>query len=333
MRSRLLIAALVVPLLAASGAASPAVATPPPPEPLPVATASTAPMFAYSALPFSEAAGPGRAFLGAGDIRIMRTDAADDRAVTTGPATEFEPAFSPDGKLIAFSSDRADIRAGRTDIWVVRRDGTGMRRVTTGLNARGPAWSPDGKRIAASTDTGIAAFSATGKALVQVTTNTAEHTDFAPVWNSGGSHVIFTRTSLSSGATTGQSLWYAADDGSSAKRLLDDTAPGGYLSQPDVSVDGKLLTFLQIDASGTGIWLADLSGKLIRRLVFSTTGYLNSPTFSPDGQWVLFTHSGPDGRSPSSMRLVSLDATKTKLIARIKQGNYYAPSWDPSTKS
>ncbi|MBA3745757.1 hypothetical protein [Sporichthya sp.] len=327
MRSRLLIAALVVPLLA-----GPAVAAPPPPEPLPVATTSKAPIFAYSALPFSEAAGPGRAFLGAGDIRVMRADASDDRSVTTGPATEFEPAFSPNGKLIAFSSDRADISAGRTDIWLVRRDGTGMRRVTTGLNARGPAWSPDGKRIAASTDSGVVAFSATGKALVQVTTNTAEHTDFAPVWNSGGSHVIFTRTTFTNGATTGQSLWYAAANGSGAKRLLDDTAPAGYLSQPDVSPDGKLLTFLQADANGTGIWLADLSGKLIRRLAFSATGYLNSPTFSPDGQWVLFTHSGPDGRSPSSMRLVNLDATKTKLVARIKQGNYYAPSWDPSAK-
>ena len=100
MRTRLLIAALVVPLLAA-----PAAASPPPPEPLPVATASTAPD-RHSALPFSEAAGPSRAFLGAGDIRMMRADATDDRAVTTGPTTEFEPAFSPNGKLIAFSRPR-----------------------------------------------------------------------------------------------------------------------------------------------------------------------------------------------------------------------------------
>lgn len=332
MRTRLLIAAVLVPLLA-----GPAVAAPPPPEPLPIAKRSTAPVFAYSALPFSEAAGPGRGFLGAGDIRIMRTDATDDRAVTTGPATEFEPAFSPDGKLIAFSSDRADVSAGRTDIWVVRVDGTGMRRLTTGLNARGPAWSPDGKRIAASTDTGIVTFAAAGKGagkqLVQVTTNNAEHTDFAPVWNFGSSHLVFTRIARANGATTGQALWYAAADGSGAKRLLGDSAPGGYLSQPDISADGKLLTFLQVDANGTGIWLADLSGTVIRRLALSATGYLNSPAFSPDGRWVLFTHSGPDGRSPSSMRLVSLDGMRTRIIARIEQGNYYAPSWDPSAKS
>lgn len=332
MRTRVLLTVTGLVLALAPHAAS-ADDTPPPPKPLPATSnAPKAPSIAYSALPFSEAAGPGRGFLGAGDIRVMRTDATDDRPVTTGPATEFEPAFSPDGKLIAFSSDRADVTAGRTDIWVVRRDGTGLRRVTTNLNAREPAWSPDGQRIAAGTDAGIATFTATGKNLVQVTRNTADHVDFAPVWDADGTRVLFTRTTRTNGATTGQSLWSAGADGSRPKPLLDDTAPAGYLSQPAVSPDGTLVTFLSADAGGTGIWLANRSGRLIRRLVHSSTGRLNSPSFSPDGRWVLFTHSGPDGRSPSSMRLVAVEGTKTKLITRIKQGNYYAPSWDPTSR-
>jgi Tol biopolymer transport system component len=309
---------------------APSIATaagpPPPPKPLPVT--SHAPFIAYSALPYSEAAGPARAYLGAGDIRIIRADSTDDHAVTSGPATEFEPAFSPDGRMIAFSSDRADPASGRTDIWLVKPDGTGLRRLTTNLNARGPTWSPDGKRIAMSSDTGITTISATGKSPVPVTTNNPEHTDFAPAWTADSTHLVFTRTSLVNGATKGQTLWTAAATGAGAHALLGNTAPSGYLSQPDVSVDGKYVVFLQADASGTGIWLADLAGAVIRRLAFSTSGYLNTPVFSPDGKWVLFTHSGPDGRSPSSMRLVSIDGTKTKLVARTKQGNYYAPSWD-----
>lgn len=305
--------------------------TPPPPKPLPVETTSKAPFLVYSALPFSEAAGAGRAFLGAGDLRIMRSDATDDRALTTGPATEFEPAFSPDGTRVAFSSDRADPTTGRTDIWIVKRDGSGLRRVTTGLNARGPVWSPDGKRIAASTDTGITTFAPNGKQPVQVTTNNADHTDFAPAWTGDGTRLIFTRTSRANGATTGQTLWSASAEGKGDRRLLNDTAPAGYLSQPDVSPDGKFVTFLLADASGTAIWLADAAtGAVIRRLAFSATGYLNTPAFSPDGLWVLFTHSGADGRTPSSMRLVSTDGRKTKLVARIKQGAYYAPDFDPS---
>jgi Tol biopolymer transport system component len=308
--------------------------TPPPPRPLAVAAKSTAPFIAYSALPFSEAAGAAHAYLGAGDVRIMRTDTSDDHALTTGPATEFEPAFSPDGKLVAFSSDRADTSTGRTDIWVVRRDGTGLRRLTTGLNARGPAWSPDGKTLAAGSDTGIVTFPAAGKrAVVRVTANDATHSDFAPVFTMDGTHLLFTRTSLAGGAVTGQTLWTVALSGAGARALLDETAPSGFLSQPDVSLDGAYVTFLQAHATGTAIWLADITGHLVRRLAFSSTGYLNTPVFSPDGAWVLFTHSGADGRSPSSMRLVSSDGTRTKLIARTKTGNYYAPSWDRTSGS
>ncbi|GAA0621400.1 hypothetical protein GCM10009547_25130 [Sporichthya brevicatena] len=336
MRTRVLLAATAV-LLALTPGAARADDVPPPPKPLPAQTEakprSTAPWIAYSALPYSEAAGPARGYLGAGDVRLVRSDGVDDRAVTTGPATEFEPTFSPDGVWIAFSSDRADVRAGRTDIWVVRRDGTGLRRLTTNLNARRPAWSPDGTRIAAGTDSGIVTFTATGKKaadFVPVTKNDAGHVDFAPTWTPDGARLLFTRTTFANGAATGQSIWSAPAAGGKARPLLGSSGPSGYLSQPDVSPDGKFVTFLQADASGTGIWLVDISGSPIGRLAHSATGLLNTPTFSPDGGWILFTHSGRDGNSPSSIRLVNVDGTKTRVVTRITRGNYYAPTWDPS---
>src|SRR5207247_11024943 len=63
--------------------------------------------------------------------------------LTEGPAWDGDPAWSPDGQRIAFSSQRD----GSTDIYVMNADGSGLRRVTAGPFDQQPAWSPDGARI------------------------------------------------------------------------------------------------------------------------------------------------------------------------------------------
>src|ERR1700676_343379 len=81
--------------------------------------------------------------------------------VTSGDYDDTEAAWSPDGKQIAFTSNRSKPdpdRTYNTDIWVVAADNTDkgehLTQVTTNLEAdRGPAWSPDGKWIAYVTQT------------------------------------------------------------------------------------------------------------------------------------------------------------------------------------
>ncbi len=56
-----------------------------------------------------------------------------------------DPAWSPDGKKIAFESSRKN---GKADIYVMNADGTNRRRLTKHLaHDRYPAWSPDGENI------------------------------------------------------------------------------------------------------------------------------------------------------------------------------------------
>jgi len=61
-----------------------------------------------------------------------------------------EPQVSPDGRQVVFAVRSTDLAAnrGRTDLWLVAADGTGLRQLTRGQEAEAsPRWSPDGKAI------------------------------------------------------------------------------------------------------------------------------------------------------------------------------------------
>jgi Tol biopolymer transport system component len=58
------------------------------------------------------------------------------------------PVWSPDGRKIAFVSNRANPGSRLRNIYVMNSDGSGVRRLTKGADAEFPRWSPDGKNIA-----------------------------------------------------------------------------------------------------------------------------------------------------------------------------------------
>lgn len=69
--------------------------------------------------------------------------------LTDGEANSWRPTWSPDGRWIAFTSDRS----GNRDLWLMRPDGTSLRQLTTHpAHDRNPVWSPDGKRLAFSSN-------------------------------------------------------------------------------------------------------------------------------------------------------------------------------------
>jgi TolB protein len=83
---------------------------------------------------------------GTSDIYKISYEGKVITQITKGPrgAMNVEPAISPDGKTIAFSSDRG----GNPMIYIMDADGTNVKRVTlAGTNNASPSWSPDGKLL------------------------------------------------------------------------------------------------------------------------------------------------------------------------------------------
>lgn len=79
------------------------------------------------------------------DIYIKHVDGTAMQEITSDPADDIQPKFSPDGKTIAFCSNRS----GNWDVWTVTRNGTDLRRLTTyGGDEISPTWSPDGSMLA-----------------------------------------------------------------------------------------------------------------------------------------------------------------------------------------
>jgi Tol biopolymer transport system component len=79
------------------------------------------------------------------DIDIWRADGhTAERDPVSSTEMEYNPQFSPDGKRIAFESDRS----GPEEIWVANSDGTNPAQLANfGRHCGSPRWSPDGRRI------------------------------------------------------------------------------------------------------------------------------------------------------------------------------------------
>lgn len=214
------------------------------------------------------------------DIYVSDADGGGLVDLSGNDAWETAAVFSPDGRRIAFYSDRDGDKSvphgdRNWEIYVMDADGSGVRRLTNqdGWDAH-PSWSPDGRRIAFDSwrdgDGDIYVMNADGSQVVNLT-NTDSDEDF-PVWSPDGRHILFSSTRNQ----TKPDLYVMRADGSDVRRLTTDPA---YDFRGDWSPNGQKIVFQR----GTEIYVIEADGSGETKL-----GDGGSPLWSFDGQHIVF---------------------------------------------
>lgn len=228
--------------------------------------------------------------VGNGEIYVIDINGANLVRLTRNPASDSNPACSPDGRKIAFVSNRA----GSSEIFAMDPDGTSVLRLTSDLaRATDPCWSRDGSKIAFSSSRDgnpeIYVMDSDGKNLVRLTHHGMR--DDSPSWSPDGGKIAF--ESSRDGGMASSDIFVMDADGKNLTNLTIN--PEMFLDRsPAWSPDGDRIAF-QTRRNGDlkpEVYVMNPKGKMLMRLTDGKGG--SSPAWSPDGNKVAFT-SNRDG--------------------------------------
>lgn len=199
-------------------------------------------------------------------IYLANVDGSDNRQITFGERSSANPKWSPDGSMIAFTSNR---NANRNQIFVLRLGGGEAEQITDGKSGVGTfEWSPDGKWFA---------YTMTDPKSDEEEKNDKARNDFR--W--AEENVKLARLYITP-------LDKSADGKREAKKL---TALDRHVNTFDWSPDGKQIAFSHVIGPLADHWTsADISIVEVSTLsvttLAATAAAEENPKFSPDGRWI-----------------------------------------------
>jgi Tol biopolymer transport system component/imidazolonepropionase-like amidohydrolase len=201
-----------------------------------------------------------------GDLYTLPIAGGKATRITSGPAMDNQPRYSPDGKHIVFTSDRG----GGEQVWVADPDGRNARAITRGDNLHfiSPVWTPDGDYIVV------------GRNMSQ-TANFADAYDLYLYHTQGGTGIRLTGPA-------------AAGDGGGAGGGAGGGGVTNYVG-PAFGKDARYL-YLTRKAGGWGYnlqfpgWQVAVLDRRTGRMTTRTSAFGSGmrPALSPDGKWLTY---------------------------------------------
>jgi len=277
-------------------------------------------------LAVSEASSAGAPF----SLYMISPETGDRRRLTSPPngdGGDIAPAFSPDGKTLAF------FRPPAHGIYLLPISGSGAarsepRRLTPPELSRiwGFDWTPDGRGIVFSSVQGDSStlwmMAASGGTAERVMGG--ENASEISISRTGN-RLVYQRESWDS------NIWRipgpkARDKIGVATRLIASTA---WDREPQFSPDGKKIAFTSARLGKNAIWLCDRDGLNPAEITSFSAADVGSPRWSPDSQWIAF-----DSHNESNwgIYVVSTDRGPVRLLTTGPSDNV-RPSWSRDGRS
>jgi Tol biopolymer transport system component len=257
--------------------------------------------------------------LGQFDIYLVNADGSGVRLLDSSYANDIWPTWSPDGRFVAYQSDRVLTPADTVphdNIYVIGADGTGVLALTSDtLGNIQPAWSPDGTKIAFATKRDgnyeIYTMDTGGGNLLRLTNDPGE--DGQPAWSPDGSKIAFASD------RSGNADLYVmnAADGSN---VVDLTSNAATDLGPAWSPDGTKIAFSSDRSGQSEIWVMDANGaNPVRRSGGRAPAEL--PAWSPTGDRLAYD-------SDADIWLIFADGTGAQRITK-QLASDFNPRWQP----
>ena len=171
-----------------------------------------------------------------GEIFTAPTDEGDLRQITDGPSRDRDPEYSPDGKSVAFVSDRS----GREEIYIASVDGGGDPQKITDIDALkfSLAWAPNSKEIAfTASDSKLRRYNIETKQTAELTLSKYGNIG-APVWSPDGKWIAFSKADQ----TRTSDVYLIPSAGGEEKKVTFDSYSD---ANPQFSPDGRKLYFVR----------------------------------------------------------------------------------------
>ena len=286
-----------------------------------------------------------REIIGVREIYTLVTDGTiftvlpvNRKRLTNNDVLDLDPAWSPDGKKIAFASAMADGPGSAFDIFVMGADGKNRINLTQSprLNERMPTWSPDGKRIAFVSGKGLVSgweiyvMDARGKNLKRLTDNRVM--DREPAWSPDGKWIAY---ASEADENRNRDIYVVSPDGRKRKKLMNQMP---WAIQPSWSPDGKRITFVcNLDGNPDICVIkidAVLNGNqkpINKKDVTNLTKHIAhdySPTWSPTGDRIAFSSE----RQLGTMSIYVMDADGQNIVRLTDGPHSTQPDWAGSSQ-